>query len=589
MDTIIRARRNINAQDGVLMTVSELRKNQNLKCLSFVQIDFDKRVTAEVVDFFASDTRMWKELTLLYCSGDVNAITMICLKMNNVEGLRLLFPEGPGCRQVSPILGLGSMLKINTSLASLTVEGRTMDTMEAKSFASGLRMNRTLRSLKLMFRSLTEKNGNAFFHFAKGFEYNKSLEELDVNFMNCDLSFLFETLKDNRSVRKLNVRFPYRHASTVDLLRNSQLTIDSFRFQTLHRHLPEDIIEAVQSHGSIVSLDLRACPIPDPVATLIARLLLRNNSAPTLQFLNLESCEITDFGTNVIASALETNSTLQKLDFNKNDFGLAGAASLANVLRTNSCLQELVLCQNYLTDACIEPFADALRENSTLRILNLALNEIMDHGAGRIAGALQHNSTLHDLDLSSNGIRNVGAVALSQALLNNSGLCQLKMSGNPIGLEGAESIARVMRTNSTLKVVALSSPNNRGNEDMKTLELKILNDNLELECFEPCRLNYGYSRGEILHTIDLNRGGRKVLRNPSFPLGLWPFVLERADTILYYNGETSANSERPQQSVLYSLLRNGQVLFARQNSNSLMVSSPVSEQKKKRKRNSISD
>jgi hypothetical protein len=150
MDTIVRARRNINAQDGVLMNLLELRKNQNLKCISFVNIDFDERVTTEVMDFFANDTRTWKELSLLYCSGDVDAITMICLKMNNVEGLQLLFPEGPSCRQVSPILGLGSMLKINTSLATLTVESRTMDTMEAKSFASGLRMNRTLRSLKLM-------------------------------------------------------------------------------------------------------------------------------------------------------------------------------------------------------------------------------------------------------------------------------------------------------------------------------------------------------------------------------------------------------------------------------------------------------
>ena len=582
------------------MTLLELRKNQNLKCISFVNIDFDERVTAEVMAFFASDARTWKELRLLYCSGDVDAITMICLKMNNVKGLQLLFPEGPSCRQVSPILGLGSMLKINTSLANLAVESRTMDTIEAKSLASGLRMNRTLRSLKLMFRSRPpgENVCTAFFELAKGFEHNKSLEEVDVNFMNCDFSCLFEALKDSRSIRKLNVQFPLLHASLVDLLRTSQATIDSFKFQTLRRQLPEDIVEAVQSHGSIVFLDLRACPIPDPVATVLARLLLRNNSAPTLRSLNLECCEITDFGTNVIASALETNSTLQKVDISENDFGLAGAAALAHVLRTNSCLQELTLCQNNLTDACIEAFADALRVNSTLRIFNLALNDIMDHGAGRIAGALKHNSTLQDLDLSSNGIRNIGAVALSQALLNTSGLRKLKMSGNPIGLEGAESIARAMRTNSKLKIVALSSPNNRGNEDMKSLELKILKDNYELECFEPCRRNYSYSREEILHTMDLNRGGRKVLQNPNFPLNLWPFVLKRADTILYYSGFTSATCEKPQQSVLYSLLRNGSVLFSRQNSGSSGPSlapeqknneQKNNEQKNKRKRNSISD
>jgi Ran GTPase-activating protein (RanGAP) involved in mRNA processing and transport len=588
MDTIVRARRNIDAQDGVLMTLAELRKNPNFKCISFVKIDFDERVTGEVVAFFAGDTRTWKELILFYCTGDVDAITMICLKMNNVEGLRLLFPEGPSCRQVSPILGLGSMLKINSSLAALTVQVRTMDSMEAKSLASGLRMNRTMRSLNLMFRSSPqgENVDTAFLELAKGFKHNKSLEVVDVNFMNCDYSCIFEALKDSRSVRKLIVRFPYLHASLVDLLRTSQATINSFKFESLSRRLPEDIIQSVQSHGSIVFLDLQACPIPDPVATVLARLLLRNNSAPALRFLNLECCEITDFGTNVIASALETNSTLHNLNLNENDFGLAGAAALAHVLRTNSCLQELALSQNFLTDACIEPFADALCENSTLRILNLALNDITDHGAGRIAGALQHNSTLQDLDLSSNGIRNNGAAALSRALLNASGLCKLKMSGNPIGFEGAESIARAMRTNSTLKVVALSSPNNRGNEDMKRLELEILKDNFQLECFEPCRRNYSYSREGIMHTLDLNRGGRKVLQNPNLPLGLWPFVLKRADTILYYNGEMSANSEGPQQSVLYSLLRNRPALFSRPFCGS-SGPSPVPEQQKKRQRSSL--
>jgi hypothetical protein len=68
----------------------------------------------------------------------------------------------------------------------------------------------------------------------------------------------------------------------VDLLRTSQATIDSFKFETFLPQLPEDIIEAIQSHGSIVFLDLRACPIPYPVATVLARLSLRNNSAPTL-------------------------------------------------------------------------------------------------------------------------------------------------------------------------------------------------------------------------------------------------------------------------------------------------------------------
>ena len=147
----------------------------------------------------------------------------------------------------------------------------------------------------------------------------------------------------------------------------------------------------------------------------------------------------------------------------------------------------------------------------------------------------------------------------------------LKMHGNNIGPDGGRSIAEAMRANTTLRVLALvrregeiGSP-----EVLERMQLNILQENCHLECFTLCARDAG-SREEILHTLNCNHGGRNILQNLDFPLTLWPMVLERADSILYYRGEksvdyreTNADSERPQLSVLYSLLRGALWLLSR--------------------------
>jgi Ran GTPase-activating protein (RanGAP) involved in mRNA processing and transport len=353
--------------------------------------------------------------------------------------------------------------------------------------------------------------------------------------------------------------------AVADLLCSTQASIRSVTFAASVSAISPNLLETIQNHSSITSLDLQNCIIQDPIAVRLAW-LLRNNSTPALQFLDLSNCELTETGAISIASVLSTNSTLTTLKLAQNDFRDRGAQALAYALGENSALQHLDLASNRFTEACIEPFANALHQNSTLQLLNLCCNRLRD-GVGQIFDALHHNSTLQDLDISYNRISDAGAVALASSL-TNCGLCTLKMCDNDIGPEGGRSIAEAVQANTTLRVLALircggeciGSP-----EILEGIQLGTLQENCQLECFTLCARDAG-RREEILHTLNCNRGGRNILQNLNFPLTLWPMVLERADTIMYYRGEQnveSADSQRPQLSVLYSLLRGAPWLFPR--------------------------
>jgi Ran GTPase-activating protein (RanGAP) involved in mRNA processing and transport len=572
----VKARNNQKAKFGSLETLSEIRNNERYKCIKFRCIHFGGCKVEKVMHFFASDTRTWKELTFERCSGHVDAIITIALKSNIVESLILhsrWSKQLPKCG--SPIIGLGLMLKVNTSLTSIDLRLQSMNRAEAKCLAHALKLNSTLKTIKLSLgvAYATRDYEGILLDLATGFEKNKYLESVYLDVDDDDEtggSCLIQALKGNPSLKKLTIHCGFcPDDALVDLLGSTQATIISLglHVNVYEAHpLSQNIVDAIRGHGSIVSLDLHGSEISDPISVLLAG-QLGFNSKLALQHLNLTGCGITGTGVTAIALALSSNSTLKKLNLDENAFGNPGATAIADALSENSTLQELCLRDNSLGGACIESFANALRrQNATLQILNLGSNDLGDD-VDLLADALHHNSTLRDLDVSWNDISDAGAVALAGALMHNSGLLKLDIRDNPIELEGVRSIAKALRTNSMLNVLVLAT---RHPEEMKSLEAEILKENFHLEYFGPSLGGKYYegSRKEIVHLMHFNRGGRKLLRAPKFPLGMWPFVLERADTTLYYDfhleyRNLKVESEKPQLSVLYSLLREGPMLFSR--------------------------
>jgi Ran GTPase-activating protein (RanGAP) involved in mRNA processing and transport len=224
---------------------------------------------------------------------------------------------------------------------------------------------------------------------------------------------------------------------------------------------------------------------------LLARALETNT---TLKKLNLQSAEVGDTGLHSFACALEKNTTLRKLKISNGSIGYSGCKRIAQALVNNSTLQELVLCPlgpqlkeppadvflarvlekntalqkmdlsafGGLFEFCTDDFAIALEKNTVLRELNLCRcwTKVTVSGVASFARALSANTTLQVLCFSYNNLSDLaGTVQIARALAMNTTLRKLIFVYNNMGDAGAENFARALEVNTVLQELDLSNNN----------------------------------------------------------------------------------------------------------------------------------
>ena len=205
--------------------------------------------------------------------------------------------------------------------------------------------------------------------------------------------------------------------------------------------------------------------IGDAAAAVLATTLETNT---TLTNLNLSGNNLGPSGAESLATALKTNTSLSNLNFSGNNLGPAGAESLATALKTNTALTHLELSGNNLGPAGAESLATALKTNTTLTNLNMSVNNLGPGGAESLATVLKTNTTLTNLDLSGNNLGPADAESLATALQKNKTLTNLNLSVNNLGPAGAESLAKALKTNTTLTNLGLMR-NNLGSAGAESL------------------------------------------------------------------------------------------------------------------------
>ena len=182
----------------------------------------------------------------------------------------------------------------------------------------------------------------------------------------------------------------------------------------------------------------------------------------------IEGEGIGDAAAAVLATTLETNTTLTNLNLSGNNVGPSGAESLATALKTNTSLSNLNFSGNNLGPAGAESLATALKTNTTLTNLNMSVNNLGPGGAESLATVLKTNTTLTNLDLSGNNLGPADAESLATALQKNKTLTNLNLSVNNLGPAGAESLAKALKTNTTLRNLGLMR-NNLGSAGAESL------------------------------------------------------------------------------------------------------------------------
>mmetsp|Transcript_2005 Transcript_2005/g.7141 ORF Transcript_2005/g.7141 Transcript_2005/m.7141 type:complete len:946 (+) Transcript_2005:200-3037(+) len=203
------------------------------------------------------------------------------------------------------------------------------------------------------------------------------------------------------------------------------------------------------AHVGLVSLDLSQNELDLQAVQSLANYLARHDCS--LAGLQLDSADIDDAEMAVLISALERNSSLTELSLSSNFLGgtsekmlvagsASGSAALATTLQMNFHLAKLDLSWNRLGAPSGAAIGEAISLNKGLSWFSLAFNCIGDAGAQQIGRALDLNNTLTYLDVSNNGIRNRGAQVIAEGLRDNARLISLQLGGNPVGSLGGRAL-----------------------------------------------------------------------------------------------------------------------------------------------------
>ena len=144
-------------------------------------------------------------------------------------------------------------------------------------------------------------------------------------------------------------------------------------------------------------------------------------------------------GAPMLASSLQSLTSLHTLDIGYNNLGEAGARALAPALQCLTSLQTLGMTYNLLEAAGAAAMVPALQSLIRLQTLDISYNYLGKAGAAVLVPALQSLTSLQTLDISYNFLGEAGATSLAPALQTLTSLQKLDISQNWLSEECARA------------------------------------------------------------------------------------------------------------------------------------------------------
>lgn len=135
---------------------------------------------------------------------------------------------------------------------------------------------------------------------------------------------------------------------------------------------------ALEKNTTIKHLQFERCDVDAEVLKPIVQALQVNKSITGFQ---LRSCRVGDDGAKQLAVFLKNNTTLQSLKLGFNHIGSVGAKAIAEALKANTTLTNLDISDNLIGDDGIKALAAALKVNTTLTSLNIIRTSFNDESA----------------------------------------------------------------------------------------------------------------------------------------------------------------------------------------------------------------
>ncbi|CAF2045134.1 unnamed protein product [Rotaria magnacalcarata] len=163
----------------------------------------------------------------------------------------------------------------------------------------------------------------------------------------------------------------------------------------------EELMELMESIDFYSEVDLSSKKIGDQDMNVLCKKVIVDKKCGKLR---LERNEISGEGAKILADRLYNNTSLVELNLSNNQISDIGTHDLAQALSIdNQTLEWLDLDSNNITDEGAGYLADMLKTNTTIQMLSLGSNAIGDRGVRQLTSTITpDNKTLQCLNLASN-------------------------------------------------------------------------------------------------------------------------------------------------------------------------------------------
>ena len=157
-------------------------------------------------------------------------------------------------------------------------------------------------------------------------------------------------------------------------------------------------------------------------------------------------------------NATQRFSTLKELTLNKNSLDGFKLRNIREMLSNNKGLIALNLNQCQLGEWGAVYLALGLENNRTLKTLNVADNNFGDEGMEYLTQSMINHRGLHltHWDLSQNYISDVQGVKIAEGLASNNTLEYLSLQSNTLTMETGQAFKTLMHTHRKLAKIDLS-------------------------------------------------------------------------------------------------------------------------------------
>ena len=432
-------------ETGIQKVVGALDSHQNLKALNLS----GNKVTDVAADNFGTIIAKNKNLTKLLmsdCHLQTNGFARIT---DSLLLLNVLTHIDFSCNYFDYRMAcsLAEVIDKSTSLTYIDLSCCELQGMEFNVVLEAMAVAKNLKHVDLRSNRLNDKSSNTLERFINNNRLLKHLCLSDCNLEDYALSKLLRAM--NSCLTHFDISFnKFTSQITFDVLNfiSQSLYLTHVDFSGCDfdktNGLLKQLCTTLKEVKSLKFLGLGGCWIDYETADVLVDVIVEGN----LEALVLSNCGMQQAITITILDALESVSSLKRLQLECNHISNKGVRKLAHIIQNNN-VEYLGISNCALHNTDVSILFNSMTKNSTFQFIDLSFNHLSNETANMLSNMLGINANLKEINLAGNNFNTDSIEILLNGLSKIMYLKQINLNSYQFNNKLGETVNAMMANN----------------------------------------------------------------------------------------------------------------------------------------------